>query len=101
MPFLRFAGQSVKTRGVFLQGHRKCQSVVPDNPSTCPAREHIPPLPCHSKQWASARPSLNTSVAVKLKFDKRMAFRVYDEFQTCGIQIYWNGYPGIYALYSD
>ena len=29
MPFLRFAGQSVKTRGVFLQGHRKCQSVVP------------------------------------------------------------------------
>jgi len=29
MPFLRFAGHSVKTRGVFPQGHRKCQSAIP------------------------------------------------------------------------
>ena len=29
MPFLRFAGHSVKMRGVFPQGHRKCQSAIP------------------------------------------------------------------------
>ena len=46
MPFLRFTGYSAKTQGVFPQGHRKCQSAVPDNPLTYPAREHIPPLPC-------------------------------------------------------
>ena len=25
-------------------------------------REHIPPLPCHSRQWASAHPNRDTSV---------------------------------------
>ena len=41
MPFLRFAGHSVKTRGVFPQGHRKCQSAVPYAPLTYLAREHM------------------------------------------------------------
>ena len=45
MPFLRFAGHSAKTQGVFPQGHRKYQSAVPYIPLTCPACEHIPPLP--------------------------------------------------------
>ena len=80
MPFLRLTGHPARTREVFPQGHRIYQSAVPYVRLTCREREHIPPLPCHSKQWASARPSLNTSVAVKLKFDKRVAFRVYDEF---------------------
>ena len=50
MPFLRFAGHSAWRRGVFPQGHRRCQSAVPYVPLTYPAREHTPPLPCHLGQ---------------------------------------------------
>ena len=45
--FLHFAGHLVKTRGVFPQGHRKCQSAVPYASLTYPARGRTPPLPCH------------------------------------------------------
>ena len=62
MPFLRFAGHSVKTRGVFPQGHRKCQSAVPYAPLTYPAREHTPPLPCRLRQRVSILPSQDISV---------------------------------------
>ena len=45
-----------------LEGHRKCLSAAPDTPLTCPAREHIPPLPYRLRQRALIRPSQDISV---------------------------------------
>lgn len=62
MPFLHFAGHSVKTRGVFPQGHRKGQSAVPYVPLTYLARGRTPPLPSHLGQRALIR--LNPDISV-------------------------------------
>ncbi len=60
MPFPRFVSRSTRTRGVFPQGHRICQSAVPYVRLKCPAYGRKLLSPCHSVRRVSVRPCRDT-----------------------------------------
>lgn len=60
MPFPRFVSRSTRTRGVFPQGHRICQSAVPCVRLKFPAYGRKLLSPCHSVRRVSVRPCRDT-----------------------------------------